>query len=171
VRELSPEEFIYQEYPRKEGRRKALARIDEAVARIRKGEGVMPPIPDKRDAQAYLLRRARLYAQSPAGSRADKTLIPHPATWFFQGRYLDDESNWQLTGEVRNAHGKPAPDNPGVWKATQKTRDEELEAWYQILSREAVAELRLRIQAGETVAVNDRAIVDAIDELEAEEVR
>ena len=119
---LSPEELIYQEYPRKEGRRKALTAIAAAVARIRKGEGVLAPIPDKRDAQAHLWRRTEAYAKSPAGSRADKTLIPHPSTWFGQGRYLDDDSNWQLTGDTQ--HGTPRSSTlpSGLAKTSEPSR-------------------------------------------------
>jgi len=98
-------ELIYGEYPRKEGHRVALVAIEKAIGRIRKGEGAIPPLPDLREAQVYLYRRTQCYARSPAGARADKTLIPHPATWYNQSRYLDDESNWQLTGG--EGHGQP----------------------------------------------------------------
>jgi uncharacterized protein YdaU (DUF1376 family) len=93
-----PEKMIYDAYPRKVGYSDALRAIGRAVERVRKGEGVIPPMPDKHDAQAYLYKRVQAYARSPVGSRPDKGLIPHPATWFNESRYLDDDQEWQFTG-------------------------------------------------------------------------
>jgi hypothetical protein len=93
-----PEEHIYSQYPRKEGHRAAIKAIGLAVERIRKGEGVLAAIADKHEAQKYLFRRVQAYARSPAGSRADQEFIKHPATWFNQSCYLDDDNAWQHTG-------------------------------------------------------------------------
>lgn len=108
----SPEEFIYSEYPRKEGRRAAIKQIELAVVRMQRGESPLEPL-SKGDAQKLLFKRVRAYAQSPAGQNPDKSKIPHPKTWFGQSRYLDDAANWQIisnkvTGESngnRNAAG------------------------------------------------------------------
>jgi hypothetical protein len=91
----SPEEFIYSEYPRKEGRRAAIKQIELAVVRMRRGERPLEPL-SKGDAQKLLFKRVRAYAQSPAGQNPDKSKIPHPKTWFGQSRYLDDSANWQI---------------------------------------------------------------------------
>ena len=106
---LKPEELIYAAYPRREGRLVALKAIEAAVVRLRHGTDGSPPM-ELREAQKYLWGRATLYADSPAGQRADKTLIPHPATWFNQARYQDDEENWQLPGAGNggNLHGNSA---------------------------------------------------------------
>ena len=98
----TPEELIYEQYPRKEGRGAAIAEIEKAVKRIRKGERPLQAIPNKRDACAYLFRRVQAYARSPAGTRPDAEHIPHPSTWFHQKRYLDDEKAWQVTGQEKS---------------------------------------------------------------------
>ena len=104
---VDPEEEIYKAYPRREGHGAAVRAIGKAVERLRKGEGGKPPITSKRDAQAYLYKRVQTYARSPSGSRADKTLIPHPATWMNQSRYLDDDAAWQLIGADRGTIHRP----------------------------------------------------------------
>lgn len=93
---ITPEMSIYREYPRKEGFRAALKAISNAADRLRKGEGGHSPM-ESRDAQVFLFRRAQSYAKSPAGSRSDQKLVPHPATWFNQSRYLDDDATWEIT--------------------------------------------------------------------------
>jgi hypothetical protein len=103
---VDPEEHIYAAYPRKEGHRGGIKAISKAVARLRKGEAGLTPM-ELRDAREYLWRRVRAYARSPAGQRGDLALIPHPATWFNQSRYLDDDAMWQSTGES-NGTTKPS---------------------------------------------------------------
>jgi hypothetical protein len=98
-RRRDPEEMIYRKYPRHEGYRAAMIAIGKATERLRQGESEVPPIPTKRAAQIYLYRRVEEYARSPAGTRPDKKKIPHPATWFNQSRYLDDDSEWKITGD------------------------------------------------------------------------
>ena len=98
-----PSEQVYAEYPRKEGRRAALKAIAAAIARLHKGEGELLPM-NSRDAWMYLSGRTQAYARSPAGQRPDRAFIPHPATWFNQGRYLDDDQTWQHTGETDAAN-------------------------------------------------------------------
>ena len=91
------DEMVYAEYPRKEARRAALKAISIAGKRLVKGESPHPPMP-LRDARELLLERTRAYARSPAGQNPERSFIPHPATWFNQSRYLDDEANWQMKG-------------------------------------------------------------------------
>jgi hypothetical protein len=100
----TPEEKIYATYPRKEGHRDAIRAIENAVERVRKGEGPLAAIPDKHEAQVYLFRRTQDYARSPEGSRSDRNLIPYPQKWFNSGRYLDDDVAWSTP----RTHGKPA---------------------------------------------------------------
>jgi hypothetical protein len=94
-----PIEEIYQQYPRKVGKGDALKAIERAVERVRKGKNGSPLIPDKRKAEIYLYRRVQAYARSPEGTRPDRDFIPHPSTWFNKSHYLDDEKEWQRTGE------------------------------------------------------------------------
>lgn len=104
-----PELEIYSAYPRKVAKRAAIAAIHKAVKRIQHGELSAPAIADVRDAQVYLFRRVEAYARSPAGSRPDRQMIPHPATWFNQSRYLDDDADWQAVSGATTGgrNGRP----------------------------------------------------------------
>ena len=82
--------FIYKAYPRQVGRIAALAEIVKAEARLVKEEGLSPL-----EARRTLYKATLLYARSPEGRNPDKTKVPHPRTWFHQGRYLDDPKEWQ----------------------------------------------------------------------------
>lgn len=93
-RSPSRAESIYSCYPRREGKRAGLVAIAKALERLRKGENGPPMTPA--DAADFLEQRAREYAASPAGSRSDRALIPHPSTWFNQSRYLDDSDCWSI---------------------------------------------------------------------------
>lgn len=97
VTTIHPDLSIYEAYPRKEGKGAALDAIRKAVARLVKGEEPHLPMA-KIDAQRYLMRRVLEYERSPVGRQPDKTKIPHPATWFNQKRYDDDQANWHNHG-------------------------------------------------------------------------
>lgn len=101
VQTLHPDMSIYEKYPRKEGKGAALEAIRKAVARLVKGEAPHPPMV-KIDAQRFLMRRVLEYERSPVGRQADKTKLPHPATWFNQKRYDDDQANWH---QLERIHG------------------------------------------------------------------
>ena len=96
VATVHPDLEIYNAYPRKEGKGAAMTEINRAVARLAKGEAPHAAM-TKLEAQRYLMRRVLEYARSPVGSQSDKTKIPHPATWFHQKRYDDDQANWHRT--------------------------------------------------------------------------
>lgn len=78
---------VYNAYPRKVGKKVALASIGRAILAL-KARG-------QENAADWLLERVKTYAASPAGQRG--TFTPHPATWFNQGRYDDDDREWQRT--------------------------------------------------------------------------
>jgi uncharacterized protein YdaU (DUF1376 family) len=111
-----PEALIYGEYPRMVARGPALKAIEKAVDRLRKGEAGMPPM-EMREARVFLYKRTQVYARSPQGQRKgeDKSLIPHPATWFNASCYLDDDKEWQYVGAstpkggITNAASQPSP--------------------------------------------------------------
>lgn len=84
---------IYKLYPRRVGRIAALSEINKAVAFLVKTEGM-----DALDARRTLYKAVLAYARSPEGQNPDKTKVPHPRTWFHQGRYLDDPKEWQHGG-------------------------------------------------------------------------
>lgn len=82
-------EEIYQAYPRKVGKQAAVKAIRAAVNRGAKPE--------------YLLEATAEYARSRVGKDPDFT--PHASTWYQQGRYDDDRSEWWR--EEGLARGKP----------------------------------------------------------------
>ena len=92
---MSPDLFIYEQYPRKVGKAKALKAIEAAVKRMVKGEAGNPPL-TQREALVKLYRAVHAYAKSPAGTNPEKNWIPLPATWINQGRYMDDPSEWNV---------------------------------------------------------------------------
>ena len=99
---------IYENYPRKEGRKTALEAIQKAIHRLafepqyesdRQKHGI--PLGEDTAAAAFLFKQAARYAESPAGKREDRSFIPHPSTWFNQDRFLDDASTWDIDGSHR----------------------------------------------------------------------
>jgi hypothetical protein len=78
-------ERVWQRFPRKVGKLKALALIPGAIRRIM--EEWDHETPD--DAIIYLIER--IDALAKAHKSGDPKFIPHPATWLNQGRYLDPE--------------------------------------------------------------------------------
>lgn len=99
---------IYDAYPRKVAKRKALLEIDRALRRITAGEIGDRVSHDK--AVEELLKTTVLYARSPAGNRGNFT--PHPSTWFHQSRYLDDPNEWYHQTEEERLR---ALNNVGVY--------------------------------------------------------
>lgn len=76
---------IYQYYPRKVARSKAMESIAKAIAREVKSQGGVD------EAIAFLFAKTRLYGQiAKKVPREDRQFIPYPATWFNQERYHDE---------------------------------------------------------------------------------
>lgn len=82
---------LYLEYPRKVAPAKAMKAIRGAIQHLGSGKNAPRMMPA--DALEFLLEKVRKFRNSPAGSAGEYT--PHPATWFNQARYLDDETEWQ----------------------------------------------------------------------------
>jgi len=80
---------IYNLYPRKVGKRAAL----KVIANLLR-DGV-PENTLREATQAY----AAAVAEWP---QEDRKYIPHPATWYRQGRYEDDRSQWRCTDGRRH---------------------------------------------------------------------
>jgi hypothetical protein len=91
---------IYDNFPRKVGKIAALKAIQKAVTYLVKQEGITPI-----EARRKLYKATLLYARSPVGQNPDKTLVPHPATWFNRGSYLDDPQEWQHGGTNGTSRG------------------------------------------------------------------
>jgi hypothetical protein len=102
---------IYLTYPRHVGKDAALKAIERAARRLvtRKEQ------PNEEAARRYLWKQATLYARSPAGQKppkgSDKDFRPHPSTFFNQGRYADDQAEWQKPNGTPPPKGIP---NPGA---------------------------------------------------------
>ncbi len=73
-------EMIYQAYPRKVGHKAAVKSIVKALKEV---------------PYETLLKKVKQYASSANGG--DKRFIPHPTTWFNQGRWEDDPAEWSKT--------------------------------------------------------------------------
>ena len=92
---MTPSEMdglIYSIYPRKIARIDAMKAIAKAAKQLAKQNGT-----DETEARRWLYKACATYAKSPAGQNPDRTLIPHPATWFNRGSYLDDPQEWQTS--------------------------------------------------------------------------
>lgn len=87
-------EKIYQAYPRKIGKPKAL----QAITRILKSNDFLT-----------VLESTERYAKDRIGQ--DPTFTPHPATWFNQERFNDDPETW---GNKPVLSEKPKDDRPQV---------------------------------------------------------
>ncbi len=95
-KEMDAEE-IYGIYPRKIAKRAALKAITSAIFRLKNGNEGPPGIRQSfDDVKKYLIQRTKLFAGSPAGQAGEYT--PHPATWYNDSRYLDDEREWTKYG-------------------------------------------------------------------------
>lgn len=104
---------LYTAYPRKTGRRDAISAAVRALQRIARGEDPPPgvevwPPPDP---FAWLLDRVKVFAKSARGAppaSADDDYRPHPATWFNQARYCDDEAEWNAPNGTRSKQPQPS---------------------------------------------------------------
>lgn len=86
---------IYEVYPRRVGKPKA-------IAAIRKAE-ICPNC---------LIERVKLFAE--ACKDRDPQFIPHPATWFNQERYNDDPSTWKTNATHIKANPGGSDRNKGT---------------------------------------------------------
>jgi len=96
-------EKIYSNYPRKVAKGAALKAIDSAFKRLCRGE--IPSVNADR-AEDFLLHSVERYAKSDAGNRGKFT--PHPATWFNESRYADDEKEWTKPSNSTDSSPEPA---------------------------------------------------------------
>ena len=81
IQPTTPEnaEKIYQAYPRKIGKGAAIKAITKALTKIGPYE-LLCKVVDYRTATAW---------------QQNRSLIPHPATWINQERWLDDPKEWE----------------------------------------------------------------------------
>lgn len=89
-------ESIYQEYPKKVGKPKALQAIRKALKQIDAGE---------------LLEQVKRYAVARRGQ--DPQFTPHPATWFNQCRFNDDPVTWSSSNDAPAKQAQSGLDEEG----------------------------------------------------------
>jgi hypothetical protein len=89
---LSPAEAIYAAYPRKVGKTAAIKSITKALQQI-KDECL---ISVGQTPESFLLEQTKKYALAVSKwASRERQFIPMTTTWFNQGRYLDDPTEWQ----------------------------------------------------------------------------
>ncbi len=101
-REVYPPEFEawWLAYPRREGKKKALAAWRKAVSRIQsRFDG------HREIAVEFLQAAAAEFAAAKAGG--DQQFIPWPERWLSHGRYDDDRAAWSLGSIAGAAGGRP----------------------------------------------------------------
>lgn len=99
-------ERIYAAYPRHVGRRKALAAIETALKAICKERGEDA---GKSTAAEWLFERTQAFADAvKKWPPSERQFIPHPSTWFNQGRYADDPKEWE--------RGQPSAATPTTYE-------------------------------------------------------
>jgi hypothetical protein len=99
---------LFSNYPRKVAKKDAVKAIERAIATVAT-RGATDTHQDfeghEETAKRWLETRVVAYASSPQGRREDRSLIPHPATWFNGARYDDDEAEWNHVGNVNGTAG------------------------------------------------------------------
>ena len=76
---------LWLKFPRKVGKKKAMALLDKGVREI------MEDIEHDEPTDALIYMGERIDALAHKHRTTDPKFIPHPATWLSQGRYLDPE--------------------------------------------------------------------------------
>jgi hypothetical protein len=76
-------EALWLKFPRKVGKKRAMALLDKGVREI------MEDIEHDEPTDALIYMGERIDALAQRHCTTDPKFIPHPATWLGQGRYLD----------------------------------------------------------------------------------
>lgn len=95
-------QLIYDSYPKKVGRKRALESIRVALHRIIKEKKCTAPA-----AVAWLHERVTTFAKTPKGQSGQ--FCPNPETFFNQERYHDDDTEWNREA----GSGRPVAETPG----------------------------------------------------------
>lgn len=74
---------LWQRFPRKVGRKKAMTLLDKAVREV------MEDFEHDEPTDALIWMEERIDALAKQHKLSDPKFVPHPATWLSQGRYLD----------------------------------------------------------------------------------
>ena len=103
-------ETIYQAYPRKIGKKAALKAITFAIQQLVK-DGISTTtagMTPAESAAAFLHEITRAYATAvETWPASERKYVPHPSTWFNQGRYMDDPNEWKSDNDRTTANDTP----------------------------------------------------------------
>lgn len=111
---------IYQAYPRDAKPLKARESINRALNYLAMEKNLDDPV-------AHLLKKTKVFAQSPAGNKGEYT--PYPTTWYDEHRFLEDPDEWFKT-KGKNGNEESSAYTPGSdidWAALKKKQEEEAE--------------------------------------------
>lgn len=103
---------VYEAYPRKVARPKALESIRKALDLIAK------TTPDNPDPVGWLVGLTERFAKSAAGRSGKYT--PHPTTWFNQERYIDDPATWDVVAQEPRRVPTLPPDAEAFFARNEK---------------------------------------------------
>lgn len=96
-----PAELIYQAYPRKVGKLHALKAVEKAL---------------KLTDFDTLMGAVKRFADKARSERTEERFIPHPATWFNAGRWMDGQGSAAAEPEPDYTDRKVWPNgNPANW--------------------------------------------------------
>lgn len=87
-------EAIYQAYPRHEGKKAALKAISVAMRGT--------PSSDLLKTTMEYAAAVKKWPDSFRYTKEGRDLVPHPATWFNEGRFLDDPKAWSQREKAKS---------------------------------------------------------------------
>lgn len=88
-------ESIFRAYPRREGKKAALKAIGIAMRGT--------PSTDLLQKTIEYAKAVAKWPQSFRYSKEGRDLVPHPATWFNEGRFMDDPTCWEKGSKKESA--------------------------------------------------------------------
>lgn len=87
-------ETIYQAYPRHEGKKAALKAISVAMRGT--------PSSDLLQKTMEYAAAVKKWPESFRYTKQGRDLVPHPATWFNEGRFMDDPKAWEQQQKTKS---------------------------------------------------------------------
>jgi hypothetical protein len=87
-------EAIYQAYPRHEGKKAALKAISVAMRAT--------PASDLLKKVMEYAAAVKKWPDSFRYTKEGRDLVPHPATWFNEGRFMDDPKAWEQRSKPKS---------------------------------------------------------------------
>jgi len=113
---------LFAIYPRRVEKAQALTEIQSAVKRIADDKAH----PGHGDPLTWLMRRVKLYADSPHGQpppAGEPDYRLYPSRWYKKSRYDDDESEWQQPNGDGPPGRNPKNQGPDDWRKKKADRE------------------------------------------------